>query len=398
MRTLAALALSVSLAGAADWETNNKAGLAAVERHDFAAAADTFEKNWSQAESPHERAISAANAGGVLHRAGRQQEAKQWLERSWQTQKSAVTSADLALVYRFLGYYTQAEQVLREGLLLPDSVDETRAAVMNSLADILREEGRGRESKELFEQTLQLNGISWRSRFESEAGLGDLNRDPDMWDRALALSREHHDISYEGVALRGEGQAWLARASMARAEPLLRQSLALFEQMSEPESHQTGTTLSCLAQLYLADGKPALAQEALLRALEIDERLLGDRHPQVATLLEMLADAASQLDSQDLSRTYLDRAENIMRARFGDASTVVASLLANRGSIEQREGHYGEACAAYEKALPLVSSAAPDLQDFKAELIERYAQALKAAHRGKEARVLLAEVKAFHGK
>ena len=184
----------------------------------------------------------------------------------------------------------------------------------------------------------------------------------------------------------------------SRAEPLLRQALAIFEAGPEANGHQTASTLTHLAQIYLTDDKPAMAEDALLRALSIDERVLGSEHPQVAVILQMLADAVAQLGRLDQSRLDFDRAAAIMTARFGEKSSVLGAVFANRGFVEQRAGHTTEAAEAYRSALANFEGTGDEARDVRIGAMEHYAQILKETHRSEEAKALLAQVKAFGAK
>ena len=214
------------------------------------------------------------------------------------------------------------------------------------------------------------------------------------WNTVAAMAREHHDPALEAVACRGLGAAWLEQGNTARAEPLLRRALSVFE--SDPRSaDQAAPTLSYMAQLYLDEDKPALAEEALARVLANDKRAFGESHPQVAVLLEMMGDAAALGNHVELARSYYGRALRIMAEKFGENSMMTGAVFANWAVAEQRAGDAGRAAAEFANALAILRSGGRETEGLRATVLARYANLLKSMHRAKEAHALLAEAKSF---
>jgi tetratricopeptide (TPR) repeat protein len=250
---------------------------------------------------------------------------------------------------------------------------------------------------------LRMQRIPWKRLFESHAGLADLDCNARLWqdsaaewNRAADIAHENHDAGLEAVAWRGLGEAWLKQGDLARAQPLLRRALAVFE--SDPRgSDQIAPTLSCLGELYLGEDKPALAEDALTRALAQEEGTFGPRHPQVAILLELLGDAAALRHQMDRCRDYFGQALRIVEQKFGENSTVSGAVFANWGVAEQRSGDNGRAAAQYARALAILRHGGQDAGALRMLVAKRYAAVLKSTHHRKQANALLAEVKAFRG-
>jgi tetratricopeptide (TPR) repeat protein len=265
----------------------------------------------------------------------------------------------------------------------------------------MREEGKGAQSRQFFEDALRIPGVSWKRLAESHIGLADLDRDNRLWDdsvvewnRVARMALDHHAPTLEAVAWRGLGATWLEQGNTARAEPLLRRALAAFE--SDPGSaNQAASTRSYMAQLYLDEDKPALAEDALARALANEERTLGCMHPQVALLLEMMGDAAALRNHAQSARGYYGRALRIMAEKFGENSMVAGAVLANWAMAEQRAGDAARAAEEYQRALAILRTAGRDAHRLRITVMERYAHVLESMHRAREAHALLAEVKSF---
>jgi tetratricopeptide (TPR) repeat protein len=416
MRALVALTVYVSLgtgpafSADAQWKLIHDQGVAALQRADFQGAAQLFQQCWGLAATPVEYGLSANDLGVALHRLNRDNEAAQWLERAltiWKRnddrdqRRIATTSEALAAVLRAQGRYPSAERLLRETVLNLPLQGEEKALILNMLGDLMREQGKSAESRKLFEEALGVPGVPWKMLAEAHSGLADLDRDNSFWEESAAewntvaaLAREHNDTALEAVACRGIGATWLDQGNTARAEPLLRRALSIFE--SDPHSaDQAASTLSFMAQLYLDEDKPALAEEALTRVLANDERSFGETHPQVALLLEMLGDAAALANRIDSARAYYGRALRIMAERFGENSMMAGAVFANWAVAEQRAGDPSQAAAEFEKALAILRAGGRDAAALRATVLARYANLLKSMHREKEAHALLAEARGF---
>ena len=101
----------------------------------------------------------------------------------------------------------------------------------------------------------------------------------------------------------------------AKAEPLYKRSLAIFEKALGPEHPDVATSLNNLAALYYTQGDYAKAEPLYKRSLAISEKALGPQHPSVATSLEnygLLLQATSRpAEAQKL----LDRAAAIRKGQ-----------------------------------------------------------------------------------
>jgi tetratricopeptide (TPR) repeat protein len=338
------------------------------------------------------------------------EEAKEWLEharRAYSTDSRlgsllAVTSADLADLYRATSEYGEAERLLREALASPSCRTESQAChaesqglLRNNLADLLREEGRSTEAEPLFKESIDLSTMPWKQRVGALIGLADIDRQKgdwgtsiNRWSEALEICRREQDPRAEAVALRGLGITWLKAGDPARAEPLLRRSLSIMENHTDMPAEQVASAHSGLAELYRSENKLALAESEWSRALQIDRTALGEAHPQVAVLMEMLADVYCARGEFSLAREYSTRASDTMRSSFGENSMPVAAALTNRAAVEERAGAFDAAAKDYERAVD-IARVHPEYRSFQVALVQRYASLLKAMHRSGEAKALL---------
>jgi len=301
---------------------------------------------------------------------------------------------------RNAGDYQAAECALREWLASETAGTRTYTMIQDALGDLLREEGRNAEARELFNEVLRSPAATAEYRITALLGLadvdlhlGDFRTSIEEWNSALDLARTEQYAVLQADALRGLGASWLQSGSPARAEPLLRRSVKMLEDDNSAPL-ELAASLSALANLYQAEHKPSLAEAEWSRALEIDRKVLGDNHPQTAFLMEMLGEVYSERGESSLAIDYSSRAADAMRQWFGESSPVTASALANLAQVEERAHTLSAAAKHYEAAVRVLrhyEGVGPRLK----KLIQQYADLLKSMHRDQEAKALDNEAKAF---
>lgn len=300
------------------------------------------------------------------------------------------------------GDYLQAEACLRRALEAADSRQSPSArAIRVALADLLREEGRPREARTLYEAVLRFHDVSTREKYDAMAGLADMdgmNGDTGAsaagWAAAIGLARGLHSTTLEAAALRGLSMTWLEANDTARAEPLLRQSLALLEKDPSSRPWALAATLTSLGLCYVQEDKLGLAEDAYTRALELNRRTFGDAHPQVAFVMERLASVYSRRNSFAEARENSDRAMAIMQTCCGPRSQAMAAALLNRANVERRAGAPEAAAGYYAEALRAAQTGAGDPL-LEQQILAAWAPVLKSLHRNVEARRLAELARTF---
>lgn len=309
---------------------------------------------------------------------------------------NAAVISNLAEFSRTAGDYAGAERILREGTGNPSLDAELKGLLRNSLADLLREEGRSMEARALFEESARADAHFWKLRVGALIGLADIDRQQgnweasiEQWNDALEICRREHDELSEAIALEGLGNTWLQSGAGSRAEPLLRRSLRTMENMADAPPEEVARAHSGLAEFYRSENKLALAEDEWARALQIDRGLLGDAHPQVAVLMARLADVYSLRGEFRLAHEYGSRALETMRGVFGENSMPAATAFANQAAVEERAGDFDAAAKDYESAIR-IARGHPEHREMQAVMTRRYAGLLKAMHRPREAKALIA--------
>jgi tetratricopeptide (TPR) repeat protein len=405
-------ALEASETDTEEWIAIREAGVKSYLAASYAEALTAFEKCWPFAQTPLTRGTTAGDIASALHALGREAEALPWFERAvgiWQAapdrrDELARASLGLADVYWSLSDLQAAEQTLRAAIRAKPRAD-FEAGLKNRLADMLREQGRNGEARQLLLEALELPGVSHPYQADSWLGIADLDRRTKRWNeslaewnKALSLARQEGAATIEALALQGIGLIYLNRGYLSRAEPLLRNSMTLLEKDPRTPPQQIANALGCIASLYFENRKYALAEDALLRAVAYLTKENGDERPQTAFLKESLAEAYSADKRFDKARQYAVEAHATMRHIFGDDSVSAAEALGTLGHIEQDRHNLTAAAADYESALNVMrrSQAVTDQRLYI--LLSRYASVLNDLHRKREATQLQTEIRSFRMK
>jgi tetratricopeptide (TPR) repeat protein len=335
-------------------------------------------------------------------------DALSWFERSialWRTEPGhsaelTETAFGLIDVYRLTGRFGAAEQTIRS-LLQVDLLNEHKAALLNILGDLLREQSRKQEAVGVFQSSLALSSVSGKRRIEAYLSLADIDRGTgdrsaalEKTGRAIALARELGFVQFEALALRVQGLTWFDAGDLAKAEPLLRHSLAMFRQQAS-SPRQIAVGFSSLAQLYRDQGKYSLAEDAWLNALDIERKLSGENKPQAAAFMESLAGLYSLEKRHAEAAELASRAWTIMSETFGEDSMPAAGALATIASVAQGEKRYAAASASYARALETMRAKGSPNDRNTLSVMDRYATVLVSLHRTDEARQLRQEIKTF---
>ena len=107
-----------------------------------------------------------------------------------------------------------------------------------------------------------------------------------------------------------------AKGLYAEAEPLIRRSLAIEEEI-DPDSSEVAILLNNLASLLQATNRLAEAEPLMRRALKIDQDSFGQDHPEVATDLNNLALLLQATNRLAEAEPLMRRAVEIFEASLG---------------------------------------------------------------------------------
>jgi esterase/lipase superfamily enzyme/Flp pilus assembly protein TadD len=240
---------------------------------------------------------------------------------------------NLALVYKVLGRYAEAEPLYKRALDLHRQMptDPDLPAAMNNLAMLYDAQHRFAEAESL------------------------LNKAIDKWEKFLGP-----DDPAVATGCNNLGLLYYHEGNYARALPLLERARTIREKALGPDDPAVASTLNNLALVYEQQGDFAQAQTTYERALGIVLSKLGPDHPTVARIRENLGglyksrgrrgDADETKHALDRAEVELARALAIKEKVFGTDSPNLTSTLAELGDLYRLRGKCGESENAFARA------------------------------------------------
>ncbi len=168
-------------------------------------------------------------------------------------------------------------------------------------------------------------------------------------ERILSEFGDQPDVQ---AAMLGEvAQVYANLGRLTRAEQLLRQSLALQEDLYGPNSLEVSESLSRLGQVLATGGRRQEAIDYLRRSVEIRSAALPTPDSLLAeTQVGLAWQIRSQGQYEEAGHLFAEALQT-QRALFGDESPVVASTTFGLASARHDGGRFDEAEDLFERAL-----------------------------------------------
>lgn len=402
-------ALAPAEAPVKSWDALHDAGFAAFQAEKFDEAITTFEAALPLASDPRQRAATLNDLGNTLRAAGRQAEGAEKLEQAFaawreadpQSRYAAQTAISLANAQRTLYHYQEAEKTLRLELATRPRENASQAALLNSLGDLLREEVRIVEARDLFSASLKLATGVAGIEIDALIGIADIQRSNsewpgsiEHWNQAIALSQRTGDKATEAIALRGLGKTYCDMGNLARAEPLLKRALPMFEEIPALRA-QSAATLAYLGGIYRDEKKYGMAEATFTRALDLTGGFEHAQGPQAAAVLELLAGICGLEKRFNEGARYAAAALRIMQATFPPDTPPIAGAIGAQAFVEARAGELEAADRDYSEALRIMRLNAIEGSNVGTDYMMERAQILRRLHRSRDAKSLETEIKAF---
>ena len=203
--------------------------------------------------------------------------------------------------------------------------------------------------------------------------------------QATACATRSSDPRLMGVTLNILGVVLSAEGENARAEPVLRRSVALLEQAEGPDSFEVAKAENNLAMLYLNDREYAKAGIEMARALPAYESL-GTDNPELALILgNVFAVLASQHRAEE-GEPYLRRALAIGEKAFPN-SLKMANLQVCLAALENSRENYKDAARLLESAVATQERLLGPDHPTLAHTLQGYSAVLRHLHRNAQAKI-----------
>ena len=391
------------------WEVLHEAGLAAYDADKLDEAIAIFEAALPLASEPKQRASTLNDLGNTLRTEGRNAEGAEKLQQAFaawrgadaRSRYTAQTAISLANAQRALNRYPEAEQTLRLALQPRPREDASQAALLNSLGDLLREEVRLGEARDLFNASLKVGPDAGLIHVDTLIGIADIERSTsdwrsaiDHWNQAIALSRQAGDKAAEAIILRGLGKTYSDMGDLSRAEPLLKRALSMFAEIPTLRG-QSAATLSYLGGVYRDQKKYGMAEAEFTRALDLQGGFEHAQGPQAAVILELLAGVFALEKRFDDGARYAAAALRIMQAWFPADSPSVAGAIGAQGFVALRAGDLEVADRYYSEALRIMRINGIEGSTIGTDFMTERAQVLRRLHRSHDAKSLETQIRTF---
>ena len=185
-----------------------------------------------------------------------------------------------------------------------------------------------------FDQVIAAKAVpTLRSAYDGKASIAydrvDVRETLTWREKSTALIDKKDAPLEWATAQEGVCYVLLLLADYQRAEPLLREILALREARLPPEHPDIATSLNHLAHIYQATNRLKKAQPLMERALRIAEAAYGKEHPNVAIALNNLALHFLASKRPTEAEPLIERAMHIDETAYGKDHPNIAVALSN---------------------------------------------------------------------
>jgi tetratricopeptide (TPR) repeat protein len=205
-----------------------------------------------------------------------------------------------------------------------------------------------------------------------------------LFNQAVHLAESSADDRLLATALGGLGSALVDTGEIARAEPVLRRSLFLFEKSTGPDSLETGEAANNLAMLYRRSGDLEQARLQQQRALTLMQSYLPPHDPALEVAFNNIFIVLAELKQWDAAEPYLNRALEI-GATLPDNQTL-ADVDENAALLAAHRGQYRDAAAKMQRSVSIEEHTLPPGDPRLAQSLHTYAGYLKKSNQRAEAK------------
>ncbi len=242
------------------------------------------------------------------------------------------------------------------GLFAAGHPHEARGEVLT--APMLLERGMARAEALVDQPVVQAQILHTIAR--AYHGLADFAQSDELFQRSLAIRREHLGPAHADVAqsLAHLGWSRLVQDDFAAAEELFREALDLQRQVLGPDHFDVANSLNGLGLAINGLGRNGEAIRLLREALEIRRNSLGEVHVEIANGLHDLAlllrASGESSSAEALMREGLAMRRGLLDANHPDiakSTSDLASLLHAKGEYASAEPLYLETLVIRRRAL-----------------------------------------------
>ncbi len=325
---------------------------------------------------PETQAYLYESLGRMYRMLGKYPQADEMLRLALERMKSAVGSEDVKNVDFILqlgalrgdqGKTQEALRMVQDGLNLANrhlpADDATVVGAKSALGRVLVQSAaydkaiavlepltripvEGREGNDNLLETLEALGVA-------NQGVGNYDQARDFTRRALALDRQIYGDSHPRVAddLANLGTLAVTLGRISEAEQRYREAVGILQAWYGPDHPETLQVMSFVALMQIQQNELAEAEPLLRQVLKVQETTYGTDHPNVGLTLDSLGTLERKLGRLPEAQAYFSRALKITEVSFGQGSTQAGIIKDHLGDVFQAEGQYRRAEQFFREAL-----------------------------------------------
>ena len=325
----------------------------------------------------------------------------------------ATTLDSLGSVWWYKGDYVRAGPLLeqslriREKLLGPNDLlvaasalslghlywskgdyEQARSYVERTLA--IREKVLGPEDPEVANALNSLGAIAYKQ--------GDDTKAQQLWERTLAIREKTlgPDHPYLAQTLNNLAVVHTDKKELAQARALLERSIQIQEKVLGPKHPDLAAGLGNLGRVLQDSGDPTGARKLYQRAVDIQESA-GPENPELARYLDGVGKASLSEGNVGLARQMYQRSLFIREQAFGKTNPTNANSLVGLANCDRKERLSARAETTFEHALLLCRTPDGKYTPPVLDVLEDYADFLRATHREAKAAELDALARSING-
>ncbi len=274
---------------------------------------------------------------------------------------------NLGGIYFVQGRIVEAEQSLTEAVEMvrgDGAAVRTLAASLRALAEVRVLQGLAGSARQLFVEA-------------------------EVLTRTLGEESIHHAVSLSTL-----GNFYLSDGDAARAQPLLKHALRIYESEVGPAHPDLVSLWVGLAEIAFLDRKFPLAMKYLDQSRELARKVYGPEGPQLAVVEGLMGRTLIYQGKLDLAQTLIEHANGALRRSYGETHYQVANTYCLLGQVYARQNRREEAEYAYRRAIALFEQTLGERHAKVAEALQSYASFLRSTDK-KQARLVEQRSKAI---
>jgi serine/threonine protein kinase/tetratricopeptide (TPR) repeat protein len=277
----------------------------------------------------------------------------------------------MAEVYRELGYYDKARELLDQALAIVETdlteaqgladphlisdVHQTIGALAHDMGDFADAELHYRTALELRQTGSEPHEELWMTYNNLGVLLSDMGKYTEatgLLDQGLKLALATYDAPHESIALSLLDAAYNGYLSgeTESVGPLFAEGVEMTRQVHGDESLRYATSLNYYAIFLKSRSNFDDAVDMLYKALPIYRKILGNNHAYTATTLNNIGSALGEAGRLAEAETVYTEALKIYRSSFDGPHPNKAAAEYNLAYNLYRQGRYEEAEPGYRRA------------------------------------------------